>query len=1168
MRLDRLDLPAYGHFTNRTLAFAADARLHVVYGANEAGKSTILAAISDLLFGYKAKDHPYTFLHPKPLLGGRIRRDDGTVLEFVRQRSNRGAGLVSPDQRAALDDGALAAFLLGVGKDEFERLHSLNHARLRDGGAELLKPDSDIGRKLFAAGTGLDDLSRVEASLAADIERLGEHVAGGRGQKAQALKAAALDYDAADRELKAASLKAGEVAKARDRLAAAEKAAATARDALAQAVETRARLTRARRVRPLLAELDRLRQACGGGDGGSGGAALPDLPDDLAERWAAATRRQEIAAAEAATAAQAEQDAAADLAALPPLGPFAASAGEIIAVAARLGEYRKAGGDLPRCQAERRLKLEAVVAALRDLGLELTVEEAEDRRPGAVFQTEARNLAARRREARQAVAAAQKAQEKAQVQAQEAERALAALGPAVDPGEAEALAAEAESLRDAPARRDGATAAAAQARAEAERALTALVSLGFWRGDRAELAALASPAGATINAFDTENNELSLREKALAAELGKQEGELSDVTARLSAIRQAGEPPAQAAVAAARRRRDELIRALATGTASDEAALAAAAQADHLADRRLAEAKRVQEFETALERQAVATARLKRLNDERAALAAARDDLAARRRAAWGCVTVERVADMRDWAAARTKALELWASADKAERERAAAAAQYARWAALWRAAALALNLPFTADESASDADADATAARTRNLLHSLRRQGEQRRLLLQRAAATMEAAAAAGRETEKLQADLAAFDAEWTEVADRLGQRPDLPDAALETALGLWAAIDAASRERRDLDHRIQGMQRDRAAFEARVDDLRARVAAGGAILPAEHEAAVAALQQGLDADKRSATLAEEKRRAAATRRREKEAADRRRVDAAQAAAALRAAYGLGPEDDVQALCLAAAARRRLLAAGDGRGEEALRRETAETDADAVEADLAAAESAAGTGQAALNAAFTELGEAKSGWETLQRETGAEAAAARRNEAARRAGQAADEVLQLKAAQFLLRRAVARYREANQDPLLGRASALFAAVASANAGIGGGGDPIVGLDSRVGADDRPRLHAVRRDGGAVAVEGLSEGTADQLFLALRLAALEQKAAAGRSLPFIADDIFMTFDDGRTEAGLRLLAELGRTTQVIVFTHHARVVEAAAQATDGAADIIDISRAV
>ena len=69
MRLDRLDLLAYGHFTNRApLDFSPPALLHVVYGPNEAGKSTTLAAVSDLLYGYKAKDHPYTFLHQQPVL--------------------------------------------------------------------------------------------------------------------------------------------------------------------------------------------------------------------------------------------------------------------------------------------------------------------------------------------------------------------------------------------------------------------------------------------------------------------------------------------------------------------------------------------------------------------------------------------------------------------------------------------------------------------------------------------------------------------------------------------------------------------------------------------------------------------------------------------------------------------------------------------------------------------------------------------------------------------------------------------------------------------------------------------------------------------------------------------------------------------------------------------
>jgi uncharacterized protein YhaN len=42
-------------------------------------------------------------------------------------------------------------------------------------------------------------------------------------------------------------------------------------------------------------------------------------------------------------------------------------------------------------------------------------------------------------------------------------------------------------------------------------------------------------------------------------------------------------------------------------------------------------------------------------------------------------------------------------------------------------------------------------------------------------------------------------------------------------------------------------------------------------------------------------------------------------------------------------------------------------------------------------------------------------------------------------------------------------------------------------------------------------------------------------------------MPFIGDDLLTSFDDTRTEAGLRLLAAAGHTRQVILFTHHAFV---------------------
>ncbi len=61
-----------------------------------------------------------------------------------------------------------------------------------------------------------------------------------------------------------------------------------------------------------------------------------------------------------------------------------------------------------------------------------------------------------------------------------------------------------------------------------------------------------------------------------------------------------------------------------------------------------------------------------------------------------------------------------------------------------------------------------------------------------------------------------------------------------------------------------------------------------------------------------------------------------------------------------------------------------------------------------------------------------------------------------------------------------------------------------------------------------------MAVIGMSEGSRDQLYLALRLAALELQVEQGFAMPLIADDLFINFDDRRTAAGLRVLGELSR----------------------------------
>ncbi len=150
-----------------------------------------------------------------------------------------------------------------------------------------------------------------------------------------------------------------------------------------------------------------------------------------------------------------------------------------------------------------------------------------------------------------------------------------------------------------------------------------------------------------------------------------------------------------------------------------------------------------------------------------------------------------------------------------------------------------------------------------------------------------------------------------------------------------------------------------------------------------------------------------------------------------------------------------------------------------------------------------------------------------------------------AERWLVLAAAREILDRAVERYRALNQHPMVARAGELMADLAR------GHPNPIERLSAEYRDKRRLTLVGVRRDGTACEIADMTEGTRDQLFLGLRIAAIERYAEARETLPFVADDLFITSDDERTECGLQALAALARTTQVMLFTHHLSVLRSA-----------------
>ena len=103
MKLLTLNLRAVGPFTDVVLDLSGGEHgLHLIYGPNEAGKTSTLRAVAHLLFGFPQRSAD-NFVHPNDQLrvGGTLRHSSGEILEIVRRRGNRNT-LRGPDDSSVV----------------------------------------------------------------------------------------------------------------------------------------------------------------------------------------------------------------------------------------------------------------------------------------------------------------------------------------------------------------------------------------------------------------------------------------------------------------------------------------------------------------------------------------------------------------------------------------------------------------------------------------------------------------------------------------------------------------------------------------------------------------------------------------------------------------------------------------------------------------------------------------------------------------------------------------------------------------------------------------------------------------------------------------------------------------------------------------------------------
>lgn len=89
---------------------------------------------------------------------------------------------------------------------------------------------------------------------------------------------------------------------------------------------------------------------------------------------------------------------------------------------------------------------------------------------------------------------------------------------------------------------------------------------------------------------------------------------------------------------------------------------------------------------------------------------------------------------------------------------------------------------------------------------------------------------------------------------------------------------------------------------------------------------------------------------------------------------------------------------------------------------------------------------------------------------------------------------------------------------------------------------------DGGEIQVERADGVRLAPQLLSRGTAEQLYLSMRLALVREYATHVDPLPVVFDDIFVNFDPERSRNTFKAIRNLSTTHQVLLFTCHPHLV--------------------
>jgi len=549
MRIQQLQLKAFGPFTDRTLTFDSDQPgLHIIFGPNETGKSTALRALKALLYGFPERT-PDNFLHPNDqlLIGGRLINEAGAAVSFMR-RKRRKSDLLGPDGEP-LDESVLTHFLHGIGPDVFETLYGIDHDILVQGGRDILDQKGEVGQALFSAGAGISSLREVLDALDQEADLLFKT----RGSK-QEINRSLSEYKELQRQVREAVLPGRHWKEAEEALRTTEAELACVEQQRRDKDARRRQLERLRQAMPHLSmRRDLMTRIADMGE-------VAVLPDDF-------TPRRQSAEKDLHAAAQKRMIATRRLETLKTHRKGVSFQQRILDhseliddLYERMGRYREALDDRPGLEVSRKACLRDAADLLKQIPTGLPLEKVETLHPFLGRRQTIQNLASayealvqQRRELekrRRSILHNLKATEtelSVLPEARDASGLLQGVRLARKAGDMDAMLAEkAQGLQDL------------EARCQED-----LARLGLWQGETDRAAGLPLPLRETIIRFEAEFREYEDQTRSILKEQEKRRDDLVRIASGIEEIHHAGDVPTESDLNQARASRNrgwQLIR--------------------------------------------------------------------------------------------------------------------------------------------------------------------------------------------------------------------------------------------------------------------------------------------------------------------------------------------------------------------------------------------------------------------------------------------------------------------------------------------------------------------------------------------------------------------------------------------------------------------------------